>query len=178
MSDIHWADRIYNRLIGRDISYIATGGFIILTYQWAWLNEITILKGNLQTSIAYLFAAYLLGLSVSEFFSIIKVAPKDTGITDIQLGSLFENFNHELPYVLFERTVALMHVGAAICGSSAVSSLILILRLIKYHYLCTQQVLVLVICLVTFGLSILYTRRKHTKVLEDIQFLREPTHQL
>jgi hypothetical protein len=181
MNNPQWVDRIYSRFIGRDISYLAAGGFIILVYQWIWQRMATMLNGNLQTSIAYLIAAYLVGFMASEIVSSLGIAPKGEPpfkkksdnkqhLSRVELAYRLGESNRDLALIIHERTVALMHLGSAVCGATGISALLLIVGLF-YFSMDPQTIVGLVLCLVFFVLSSSYTRWKNRQFWEERETL-------
>jgi hypothetical protein len=181
MNNPQWVDRIYSRFIGRDISYIAGGGFIILMYQWIWQRTTTMLNGNLQTSIAYLIAAYLLGLIASEIVSSLGIAPKGEPpskkksdnkqhLSGVELAYRLGEGNRDLALITHERTVVLMHLGSAVCGATVIAAILLIVGLFSFS-IDRQKIVVLVLCLVFFVLSSRYTRWKNRQFWEERETL-------
>ena len=132
----------YENFLMRDLTYVFAGSLLLASTKYAY-------DGNLICAIDYvtqdvfkftifLSVSYAIGLIVQEGVSFIKIVktqpeiPKPYNDYFLLMADIRENYGFAIIREI-ERTIYLKHVGAAIGSTSLISSLILLIPLIKYH---------------------------------------------
>ena len=141
--------RLYENFLMRDFTYIFGGGILLASVKYAYdgnlIGAIDYVTQDFLKFIIFLITSYFIGLIVQEGVSLIIIKTKSKERYIIKT-------TQEIPYSDYfllmaeiqkkygggtirriERIIYLKHVGAAIGSASLISSLILLVPLIKYH---------------------------------------------
>jgi hypothetical protein len=180
-----WIDRLYTHFLGRDLSYLVSGGFVIVVYQWSWIGEVSFFSDYSPRLWALLVASYMLGLILSEVVSFTGVAPKDIADPDnakrlTVYAKLPETAGTAM--LAHQRTIALMHLGAGVAGGTLASLLVIVA--VPFRCLVELNIYRSLAELVTVGALLAatgigacaYTRQKNGRATNELAELAQLTN--
>lgn len=171
-------NRIYENFFTRDFCYILGGSLLLIIIKYAWdrniIDLINYITENLLKFIVFILFSYVVGVISQEGLSFIKVVNTSTEIPPshnnylLVIEDIRKNYS-ELTLREIERVIFLKHFGACVGGASLISSIVLLVIVVKFqkvqdYFLLCILILFTVVCLK----ENIIKKKQQDKILEDL----------
>jgi len=161
--------KLYDRYIMRDLAHIFAGAFILVVIAYSLEQHevfFDFISANLVNFIIFLFPSYLLGLLLVEIPAFIytrkwsRIEYDDHNTDFPEKMKEIENKYGFDPLRLIERFEYLRRIGFSLCSASAISFIIIIVKLILGSYEPIDILIIIGIIFVFFSSLRLFQRMK------------------